>query len=266
MSELDWLELEKLAITWVKDAGRQLKSSLLEIIIVESKSNPDDLVTEMDRRIEKFFLHKIKETFPSHSFLGEEGGGEKVDSTDGTLWIIDPIDGTTNFVHQQFNFAISLAVYHNGEGMIGITYNVMGDELFHAVKGHGAYLNDLRLPEIADVKANKAIIGLNARWLLVKDKRISEPLGKICNSVRSIRSYGSAAIEIAYVAAGRLDSYISMQLSPWDFAAGMVLLREVNGECKTFDGEDLDLLMTSSVFVGKQFLIDEIINHVIKGD
>lgn len=265
MDEINWLELEKIAISWVKEAAKQLKESLFENIKVEYKSNPDDLVTEMDRKIERFFLYKIKEHFPTHSFLGEEGSGEKVDSKEGTLWIIDPIDGTTNFVHQQYNFAISLAVYHNGVGMIGITYNVMSDELFHAVKGHGAYLNSTRLPKLNDVRLEESILGLNARWLITKDVERNECLINISKSVRSIRSYGSAAIEIAYVVLGRLDGYISLGLSPWDFAAGIVLLNEVGGIYTTFDGKPLDISRRSSVFVGKKQFHNEVMTKLIKG-
>lgn len=265
MGELNWLDLEKMAISWMREAGERLKSSLLENIIVESKSNPDDLVTQMDRGIEQYFLQKIKEHFPTHSFLGEEGGGGSVSSKEGTLWIIDPIDGTTNFVHQQYNFAINLAVYHDGVGMIGITYNVMADELFHAVKGHGAYLNNTRLPYLEDARLDQGILGLNARWLISEDQELNDRLTKLCNSVRSIRSYGSAAIEIAYVALGRLDSYISIQLSPWDYAAGMVLLAEVNGVASTLEGAELDILQASSVLVGKRKIHDEVITRFVKG-
>lgn len=264
MDDINWLDLEKIAITWVKEAAALLKESLFKNIKVESKSNPDDLVTEMDRKIERFFLSKIKENFPTHAFLGEEGVGENIDSKNGTIWIIDPIDGTTNFVHQQYNFAISLAVYHNGEGMIGIIYNVMSDELFHAVKGHGAYLNSTRLPMLREVRLKESILGLNARWLFTKNEEMNECLIEIAKSVRSIRSYGSAAIEIAYVVLGRLDGYISLGLSPWDFAAGMVLLREVGGVYTTFEGEPLDILQRSSVFVGKKQIHHEVLTNIIK--
>lgn len=265
MCEINWLHLERLAITWVKEAAEQLKNSLFEKIKVETKSSPDDLVTEMDRKIEQFFFHKVKESFPDHSFLGEEGGGEKALTKEGVLWIIDPIDGTTNFVHQQYNFAISLAVYHNGVGMIGITYNVMSDELFHAVKGHGAYLNSVRLPKLKDVRFDESIIGLNARWLFASDEEVCKRLIAISNSVRSIRSYGSAAIEIAYVVLGRLDGYISMGLSPWDFAAGMVLLAEVGGQYSTFEGKELDIMRKSSVLVGKKQFHEEVLRRFAKG-
>lgn len=264
MDDLNWLYVKELAISWVKEAAEKLKDSLHKDIKIETKSNPDDLVTEMDRKIEQFFLSKIKKHFPTHLFLGEEGVYKQDLTREGTLWIIDPIDGTTNFVHQQYNFAISLAVYHNGVGMIGITYNVMSDELFHAVRGQGAYLNSRRLPKLKTVRLEESILGLNARWLLTKDAKQSERLINLSKSVRSIRSYGSAAIEIAYVVLGRLDGYISLRLAPWDFAAGLVLLQEVGGKYSTFDGKPLNILQESSVFVGEKKLHEEVMENIIK--
>ncbi|MBU8906738.1 inositol monophosphatase family protein [Desertibacillus haloalkaliphilus] len=259
MNGIDWTEIEKVAEQWTREAGDIVKESLSENIKVEWKSNPDDLVTEMDRYVERFFLEKIQAKYPNHSFLGEEGSGEEVASTKGTVWIIDPIDGTTNFVHQQFNFAISVAVYHNGIGMVGMIYNVIGNEFFSAVRNHGAYLNGEALSPLEPVSLEKAIIGLNAGWLVTDGVPGRERLANIVNTVRGVRSYGSAAIEIAYVAAGRLDGYISMGLSPWDFAAGLVLLHEVGGTYSTYPGEELNILQSSSVFVANPTIHQDIL-------
>ena len=263
MDEINWKEIEAIAIPWIKEAGKMLRNSLLHTIKVESKSNPDDLVTEMDRAVESFFLNKIETMFPNHSFLGEEGLGDQVTKATGTIWILDPIDGTTNFVHQQYNFAISLAVFDQGVGKVGIVYNVMAEELFTAVQGHGAYLNGERLQRLTTVPVNEAILGLNARWLLPQ-RPYQASLIEIAKSVRGIRSYGSAAIEICYVACGRLDGYISLKLSPWDFAAGIVLLEEVGANYTTINGNELALIEPCSVFVGKTGFHDEIIATYFK--
>ncbi|MGO4887937.1 inositol monophosphatase family protein [Anaerobacillus sp. MEB173] len=265
MKDIDWQHIDRLAKQWVKEAGGILKESLYRKIKVESKSNQDDLVTEMDRRVEQYFIMKIKETFPEHLFLGEEGiMGEEISSESGTIWIIDPIDGTTNFVHQQYNFAISVAVYHDGIGMIGIIYDVMSDELFHAIRGNGAFLNDQSLDKLQSVPVEKAILGLNAGWIVdneINEKNMFVPLVR---SVRATRSYGSAAIEIAFVSAGRLDGYISLGLSPWDFAAGLVILHEVGGIASTIDGNPLQLLEKNTLFVGKPGFHEEVISKYIK--
>ncbi|WP_245805852.1 inositol monophosphatase family protein [Bacillus alkalicellulosilyticus] len=243
-------EIYKHAISWVKEAGTLLKKSLTKELKVEWKSNPDDLVTEMDRAIEAFLVSKISSQYPTHSILGEEGTNEGLQSEENTIWIIDPIDGTTNFVHQQFNFAISVAVFSKGKGEIGLIYDVMSDELFHVNRGQGAFLNEDKLNSLEKVEIEKAIISLNARWLF-ETNAYREQLTDIAVAVRGVRAYGSAALELAYVAAGRVDGYISMYLAPWDFAAGLVLLDEVGGIYTNINGEPLPLLNKNSIFAGK---------------
>ena len=136
------------------------------------------------------------------------------------MWILDPIDGTMNFIHQQRDFAISLGIYENGIGTIGLVYDVVHDELYHALKGSGAYMNEIKLPELENAEVDKAILSLNATWLLENDRIDHNLLIPLAKDVRGIRSYGSAALEMVFVASGRLDAYISLRLAPWDFACG----------------------------------------------
>lgn len=260
----NWNELADTAIMWVKEAGELLRASLKEQLQIEVKANDGSLVTQMDRMIENFFCKKIKEHFPQDGYLGEEGNRKEIDPHSGTLWIIDPIDGTTNYIYQKYNFAISLAVYYEGVGQVGVVYNVMADELFYAVKGHGAFVNGTLLEKLGEVPISKGIVGLNARWLIQADKEETNTLVEMIKYVRGIRSYGSAAIEIAYVAAGRLDGYISMRLSPWDFAAGKILLAEVGGIITTFEGEAVDMIKASSIFVGNPTFHREVMEGFLK--
>ena len=105
---------------WVKEAGERIRASFDKTLNIETKSNPNDLVTNIDKEIEQFFIKKIRADFPTHKIMGEEGFGDELTNLDGVVWMIDPIDGTMNFIHQQRNFAISLAVYENGIGKIGL--------------------------------------------------------------------------------------------------------------------------------------------------
>jgi myo-inositol-1(or 4)-monophosphatase len=260
---VDWLELEKVATNWVYEAGHKIKKTLAGPIDIESKSNPDDLVTEVDRAIEAFFYEKIQEAFPEHYFLGEEGISDEEPSLDGTVWIIDPIDGTMNFIHQKQNFAISVAVYHNKVGMIGLIYDVMRDELFHAHRGKGAFLNGAELPPVKERPLHESVIGLNARWVVEETNPYRNPLKALVRDVRSIRSYGSAALEMAYVASDRLDGYLSVQLSPWDYAAGMIILNEVGCVASNFQGDPLSLTDSGTLFASKPQLHKEIISIYI---
>ncbi|WP_153126495.1 inositol monophosphatase family protein [Peribacillus tepidiphilus] len=263
MSNQNWKEIDTYAKKWVKEAGKRLKTSFQEKLTIQVKSNPNDLVTNMDKWTEKYLLENIQAHFPEHKILGEEGSGHELEKLDGIVWIIDPIDGTLNFIHQQRNFAISIGIFEDGVGKIGIIYDVVHDELYHAIKGEGAYLNDHKLPQLKKVSVEESIVGINAAWIL-KNKVIDpSKLLTLVHDVRGTRSYGSAAIELANVAAGRIDAYITMRLAPWDFAGGAVLVEEVGGEVTDLFGKPLDYLKGGSVFVSKPGLHEEILEKYI---
>lgn len=260
----NWQEIDTYAKIWVKEAGEKIRDSFLQTLNVQTKTNPNDLVTNIDKATEQFFINRIKEKYPSHNVFGEEGLGDQIDDLNGIVWIIDPIDGTINFVHQQRNFAISIGIYENGVGVIGLIYDVVHDELYHAIKGEGAFLNGNRIPKLSPVELKEAIIGINAAW--VADTRgITPPLlSSLVLDVRGTRSYGSAAIEIAHVVAGRLDAYITMRLSPWDIAAGRVLIEEVGGIATTLRGAKLNMLQQNTIFFSKPELHQTIMKNYLK--
>lgn len=260
----NWTNIDQLAKQWILEAGKRIRETIDDELLIETKSDANDLVTNVDKETEKFFIDKIKKNDASHKILGEEGFGDQLENLDGIVWILDPIDGTMNFVHQKRNFAISLAVYENGVGKIGIIYDVMADDLYHVIAGEGAYLNKTKLRPLENAPLSKAIIALNATWL-IPNKRIDHKLlAHIVREVRGVRSYGSAAIELAYVATGRLDGYITMRLSPWDYAAGKLLIEEVKGITSNLLGEPLSLLNKSSLFVGSPSVHSEISQKYLK--
>ncbi|QOY34322.1 inositol monophosphatase family protein [Anaerobacillus isosaccharinicus] len=256
MSNNDWHFIANKAKSLVNEAAQQIKKSLKNERIVEYKSNPNDLVTEMDKQIESFFDEEIKKEFPSHLILGEEGAGKEISTLDGTVWIIDPIDGTTNFVHQQRHFAISVGIYEDGVGKVGIIFDVMADELFMAVAGEGAFLNGVKLPSLNEAIVKEALIAVNSGWI-IKDERLIS----LVRDCRGTRAYGAAAIEMASVCANRTDAYISLNLSPWDFAAGAILIKELGGKITTVEGNELNLLKPSSICVAKPGLYEQLQSH-----
>ena len=181
----------------------------------------------------------------------------------GIIWIIDPIDGTMNFVHMQRNFAISIGIYENGVGQIGIIYDVIRDELYHTIKNNGVYMNDIALKSLEEVNISEAIIGMNATWV-TENKRIDPSvLGPLVKDVRGTRSYGSAAIELASVAAGRLDAHISLRLAPWDFAAGKILVEELGGIVTDLRGKPLKMLEQNTIIVSKPGLHETIMKKYL---
>ncbi|MCC3645529.1 inositol monophosphatase family protein [Cytobacillus oceanisediminis] len=260
----NWSEIHTYAKALIKEAGGNIKNSFSKTLTITTKSNANDLVTDIDQETEQFFIKKINEKYPEHRILGEEGFGDKLNDLDGIVWIIDPIDGTMNFVHQQRNFAISIGIYENGKGKIGLIYDVVHDELYHCMKGHGVFMNDLELPPLKETDVSKAIIGLNATWV-TENRRIDPSLlAPLVRNARGTRSYGSAAMEMAYIASGRVDAYITMRLAPWDFAAGVIMIEELGGIATTVKGEELNYLENNSVFVSKPGLHQQIMKEYLK--
>jgi myo-inositol-1(or 4)-monophosphatase len=259
----NWVQIDAQAKEWVRDAGHMIKKSFSKTLEIQTKSNKNDLVTEIDKETEQFFIEKIREAYPEHRILGEEGLGDKIKNTNGIVWMIDPIDGTMNFVHMQRNFAISIGIYENGIGKIGLVYDVVHDELYHCISGNGAYMNDIALKPLLPVGITKGIIGLNPTWV-TENKRIDPRiLGSLIKDLRGTRNYGCASLEIVYVAAGRLDAYISLRLSPWDYAAGKIIVEELGGIVTDLKGEPLNLLDQTSVFISKPGLYEEVMQNYL---
>lgn len=255
------------AKSWVMEAGARIRNNINEPLEINTKSNPNDLVTSVDAATESFFVKNIKATYPNHLVISEEGYGDKLTSLKGTVWIIDPIDGTMNFVHQKRNFAISIGIYHEGVGQIGLIYDVMSDVLYSAKNDEGAFKNGVKLPPLKEtLKFDESILGMNHFWLCenrLVDEKIMEQLVK---KVRGTRSYGSAALEFAYTAEGITDGYLAMNLSPWDIAAGIVIVNEVGGVTTDMDGKTLTLLNKSSVLTCNPKIHDTIVkNYFEKG-
>jgi myo-inositol-1(or 4)-monophosphatase len=262
--KMDWEYIDLQAKQWVKEAGDKIRDSFTKTLNIQTKSNPNDLVTNIDKEIEQFFINKIRKSFPNHRILGEEGFGDEVSNLDGVVWIIDPIDGTMNFIHQQRNFAISLGVYENGIGKIGIIYDVAHDELYHAINGKGAFMNDTQLPTLSKSTVKESIIALNATGVMENHRIDHNLLIPLVREARGTRSYGTAALEMVFVATGRVDAYISMRLSPWDVAAGAVIIEELGGVVTNLRGKKLDFLSQDSLLVANPGLHQTIINDYLK--
>jgi myo-inositol-1(or 4)-monophosphatase len=170
-----------------------------------------------------------------------------------------------NFVHQKRNFAISVGIYHDGIGEIGFIYNVMEDVLYSAKRNGGAYKDKLSLPSKKEqVPLKRAILGLNHLWLCENRLVDHQIMQKLIKTVRGSRTYGSAALEIAFVAEGILDGYLTMRLAPWDIAAGKVILEETGGVMTNVDGEEVNILENNSIFVCNPSIQGPILHDYIR--
>lgn len=215
----------------VKSAGENIKSLMNQGIVIDTKSADNDFVTNVDKQTEQFLVNGIKERFDNQDFLTEE----KVVATQGLddLWIVDPIDGTTNFIYEQRNFAISIAFYHKKKPVFGIVYDVMADELFLGIEGEGAYLNGEKLPMLdQSVKLKDSIVFGDLYSLTMFGNDVEE----FRKNFVAHRYLGAASIEICGVALNRHQVYMSKNLKVWDVAAGAIVLRAVGG---AFDFEGL---------------------------
>ncbi|ANU22783.1 inositol monophosphatase family protein [Planococcus donghaensis] len=261
---MDLHAMDRYIKSLIKEAGHRIRNSFLTDITIESKSNANDLVTNMDKEIEQFFIERIRRDFSGHRIFGEEGFGDDIQNTKGIIWLLDPIDGTMNFVHQKRNFAISLGIYEDGVGKLGYIYDVVNDDLYHGVKDGGAYYNNEKLRPLMETDISESIVAMNATWAIPNRYLEHEAIIQLIRDVRGTRSFGSAALELAYVASGRFDAYISMRLSPWDIAGGMVIAKEVGAITTNFKGDPANLLKQDTFIAANPAIHQELLNKYIK--
>ncbi|WP_425456027.1 inositol monophosphatase family protein [Brevibacillus nitrificans] len=260
-------ELKELALRCARSAGELSLKRMKEPFQVEYKTSASDLVTAVDKEVEKHVIHMILERFPDHGILGEESTFKGDYKQFDTLWVIDPIDGTTNFVHQQINFSVSIAVYHKGEGLVGAVYDPSRDELFYAVKGEGAYLNDRPLHLEKVVTLEEALLCTSVFWnKRAEQMGIDQIVKKLAGKVRGMRLLGSAALEMSYVAAGRLDGYVSMSLNAWDFGAARIIVEEAGGKVTSMVGNPLPFDEKSSVMACNPAFYEELQHYLNLSD
>ncbi|MBB5179029.1 myo-inositol-1(or 4)-monophosphatase [Planomicrobium koreense] len=261
---MDLHEMDRYIKSLIKEAGHRIRTSFRGDIEIETKAHVNDLVTNIDKEIEQLFIERINTDYPGHRIFGEEGFGNDIQDLKGVIWMLDPIDGTMNFVHQQRNFAISLGIYKDGVGELGYIYDVVNDDLYHAVRGGGAYFNDEKLPMLQETSISESIIGMNAMWATPNKYVEHESTIRLIRDVRGTRSYGSAALELAFVASGRIDAYISMRLSPWDIAGGSVIVREVGGMTSNFKGDKENLLVQDTFMAANPSIHGKILSEYIQ--
>lgn len=199
-----------------------------------------DLVTEADRRSEAAITEALSRAFPDHSILAEEG--TLVKGAAPYRWIIDPLDGTTNFAHGLPVFCVAIGLEAEGELVLGVAYDPSRDELFVAKRGHGAFLNGKPLRVSPAPSLNESLLATGFSYDIREHPRNNLPeYGAFSLRCRGVRRMGSAILDLAYVAAGRLDGYWEMRLGPWDLAAGVVMVEEAGGRATALDGKPFDL-------------------------
>jgi myo-inositol-1(or 4)-monophosphatase len=240
-------------------AGRSLKRDLGEIEHLQvSMKGPANFVTLADKRAEEMLYQDLAKARPGYGFIGEEGGMREGADKSHT-WIVDPLDGTTNFLHGIPQFAISIGLQREGVIIAGVIYNPANDDLYIAERGKGAFLNDQRLRVAGRRKLDECVVACGLPHIGRGDHELSRlEMAEIQNKVAGLRRFGAASLDLAFVAAGRLDGYWERNLQPWDIAAGQIMVREAGGTISGMAGDD-DPLKTGHVICGNEFVHGELV-------
>lgn len=255
-------KLLKTAIDAAKLAGEIQLKYMEEELIIETKASEFDLVTQADKECEKQIIAHISNIFPDHSFLGEESG--RADKDSDYLWIIDPIDGTVNYAHRFPQFCSSIGLYYKGEPLLGVVHDPCRKEIFHAQKDKGAFLNDKKISASTTTEIKRCLLATG--FPALKDEALALNLHyfkTFLGKVQAIRRPGSAALDLCYVACGRLDGFWELGLSPWDTAAGALILTEAGGKITNLDNDNFDCNIKGLIAANKNVhrLIKEVIDE-----
>ncbi len=225
-----------LATRLARAAGSLQRERYETALEVRTKSAAIDLVTDVDRQCEALIVDGICSERPDDAVVAEEGSGHDRDGAEWR-WVVDPLDGTTNYAHGYPRFCVSIGVERRGERTVGVVYDPLLDELYHAVRGDGAYLHDRRLRVSTRDELGQSLVATGFAYDV---RRSSDDnlhhFGSFVKRARAVRRDGSAALDLCYVAAGRFDGYWERKLHPWDVAAGLLIVDEAGGRCSDFAG------------------------------
>lgn len=237
----------------VKDCGKVILNADREKMAIDIKSGVADLVTEYDKNIQEQLKNGLKNILPEAKFIGEEGSSDEL-SDDGFAFVVDPIDGTTNFIKDYHHSAVSVALLKGKEVVAGLIYNPYLDEVFSAIKGQGAFCNGKKITVSSHSIGNALVLFGSSPYDKKLFAKTIEILSEYFYQSLDIRRSGSAALDLCSVACGRADVYFELQVSPWDFAAGKLIVEEAGGVVTSLEGAPL-------TFDGKTSIIAK--NNVI---
>lgn len=236
--------------------GEILKAGFNNILEIEEKTGPGDIVTDVDRRSETYATKQIMTLRPDDGLLGEEG--VSVESKNGYMWIIDPLDGTYNFALGIPLFCVSIGVYYNNEPFVGVIYDPIHNEMYSAQRGKGAYLNNKKLEIKPYDGVSDAVLYLSWVKGSMERKDFNTKVQTLFEKTSHIRRLGSAAIGFAYLASNRIHGFVEVGLKPWDVAAAIVIIMEAGGTVTDFYGDKIDITQKSISIItaGKELYSD----------
>ncbi|XP_076181796.1 inositol monophosphatase 1-like isoform X2 [Ptiloglossa arizonensis] len=253
------------------EAGKIIRDAIQGWKNIETKAGDWDLVTQYDKELEGILINGIAKKFPEHKFIGEEtvsSTNHLPDLTDDPTWIIDPIDGTTNFVHSFPFTCISIALAVKKELEIGIVYNPVLEQLFMARRGHGAFLNGKPIKSSKTERLEESLLCLEASYATIENIRdiILGRMEAFVSVAHGIRTMGSAALTLCYVAMGATEAYHTDNLMPWDVAAGVLIIREADGVVIDTNGGQFNIMLPKVIAAGNHKLANDLVTLIKKAD
>lgn len=252
-----------IAIKAARRAGNLINRASLDIGQIKvSVKQQNDFVTEVDRAAETTIIDTLREVYPTHAILAEESGDSRPAENTEFQWIVDPLDGTTNFIHGFPQYAISIALAHKGVLTQAVVYDPNRNELFTASKGGGAFLNDKRIRVSSRSKIDEALLGTGFPYRVFDHVDAYLAIFKeITRRCAGVRRPGAASLDLAYVASGRLDGFWEFGLSPWDMAAGVLLIQEAGGLVSDLAGEG-NYLATGNIVGGNPKVFNQLLQTI----
>jgi len=241
-------------------AGEVVKSGFRKKIEIEYKTNDSNLVTEIDKRSEQLIVEFITKNFPGHGILGEEGAD--INRGSEYLWVIDPLDGTTNFAHGLPIFGVSIGVMKNGEIIAGVVNDVMRDKKYFAEKGSGAFDGERKLSVNTNDDLRHSVLVTGFPYDIAENP--GNAIGiftEFITKARAVRRLGSASIDFCYVADGVFDAFWEVHLHPWDICAGKLIVEEAGGIVTDFTGKETDIF-TKQVLASNRKILDQMISVI----
>uniref|UniRef100_A0A3Q1HQ34 Inositol-1-monophosphatase n=1 Tax=Anabas testudineus TaxID=64144 RepID=A0A3Q1HQ34_ANATE len=262
-----WQSVMDHAVAVARRAGDVVRAALRDERTVMTKTSSVDLVTQTDQKVEKLIIQSVKEKFPTHRFIGEESvaAGEACDLTDSPTWIIDPIDGTTNFVHAFPFVAVSIGFSVNKQMEFGVVYSCLEDKMFTARRGKGAFCNGSPLQVSAQEDIKQSIIATefgSSRDPEAVDHIFSSLRSILCIPVHGVRGAGTAAINMCLVASGCVEAYYEIGIHVWDVAAGSLIVSEAGGVLMDVDGGVVDLMSRRIIAANNRNVAERIIKEI----
>jgi len=262
-----------IAVKAARAAGAIINRASLDLDILKiNTKSPNDFVTEVDQAAEQVIIETLLTAYPGHGILAEESGREHGAKNSEYVWIIDPLDGTTNFIHGFPVYAVSIALAHRGQVQQAVVYDPSRNDLFYASKGRGAFLNDRRLRVSKRTRLSDSLIGTGFPFRKGDNfKRYVKMFEEVMQHCAGLRRPGAAALDLCYVAAGYYDGFFETGLNPWDVAAGSLMITEAGGLIGNFTGE-ADYLFQREVVAGTPKIYGQLVQmlapytRVIKAD